>query len=68
MTRGSHTPRSLRCAKTSIFAIFAAKSYLCTAHVWNRRFLHLRGHYRFHATACTPATPREKGSVEAAVR
>src|SRR5439155_19788087 len=36
--------------------------------VWNQRFLHLRGHYAFHATACTPATPREKGSVEAAVR
>jgi transposase len=36
--------------------------------VWNRRFLHLRGHYGFHAHACTPATPREKGSVEAAVR
>lgn len=36
--------------------------------VWNRRFLHLRGHYGFHATACTPATPREKGSVEGAVR
>jgi transposase len=36
--------------------------------VWNRRFLHLRGHYGFHASACTPATPREKGSVEAAVR
>jgi transposase len=35
--------------------------------VWNQRFLHLRGHYAFHATACTPATPREKGSVEAAV-
>jgi transposase len=35
---------------------------------WNPRFLHLRGHYAFHATACTPATPREKGSVEAAVR
>lgn len=35
---------------------------------WNPRFLHLRGHYGFHATACTPATPREKGSVEAAVR
>ncbi len=33
-----------------------------------RRFLHLRGHYGFHASACTPATPREKGSVEAAVR
>ena len=28
----------------------------------------LRGHYAFHATACTPATPREKGSVEGAVR
>jgi hypothetical protein len=36
--------------------------------VWNRRFLHLRGHYGFHASACTPASPREKGSVEAAVR
>jgi hypothetical protein len=36
--------------------------------VWNRRFLHLPGHYGFHATACTPATPREKGSVEAHVR
>src|SRR4051812_8177266 len=33
---------------------------------WNPRFLHLRGHYGFHATACTPATPREKGSVKAA--
>jgi transposase len=36
--------------------------------IWNRRFLHLRGHYGFHASACTPATPREKGAVEAAVR
>lgn len=36
--------------------------------VWSARFLHLRGHYGFHAHACTPATPREKGSVEAAVR
>jgi len=36
--------------------------------VWNPRFLHLRGHHGFHATACTPATPREKGSVEAGVR
>lgn len=35
---------------------------------WNERFLHLRGHYAFHATACTPATPREKGSVEGGVR
>jgi transposase len=35
---------------------------------WNHRFLHLRGHYAFHATACTPETPREKGSVEGAVR
>jgi hypothetical protein len=35
---------------------------------WNPRFLHLRGHFAFHATACTPATPREKGSVEGAVR
>jgi transposase len=36
--------------------------------VWSPRFLHLRGHYGFHASACTPATPREKGAVEAAVR
>jgi transposase len=36
--------------------------------VWNRRFLRLRGHYGFHAGACTPATPREKGSVAAGVR
>jgi transposase len=36
--------------------------------VWNPRFLHLRGHYGFHASVCTPATPREKGSVEAGVR
>jgi transposase len=35
---------------------------------WNQRFLELRGHYAFHATACTPQTPREKGSVEGAVR
>jgi len=35
---------------------------------WNPRFLHLRGHYAFHSTACTPQTPREKGSVEGAVR
>ncbi len=35
---------------------------------WNQRFVQLRGHYAFHATACTPATPREKGSVEGAVR
>jgi transposase len=35
---------------------------------WNARFVQLRGHYAFHAHACTPATPREKGSVEGAVR
>jgi hypothetical protein len=35
---------------------------------WNPRFLHLRGHYASHSTACTPQTPREKGSVEGAVR
>jgi hypothetical protein len=35
---------------------------------WNLRFVQLRGHYAFHATACTPATPREKGSVEGNVR
>ncbi len=35
---------------------------------WNPRFSQLRGHYAFHATACTPETPREKGSVEGAVR
>jgi hypothetical protein len=31
---------------------------------WNQRFLHLRGHYAFHSTACTPSTPREKGSAD----
>lgn len=35
---------------------------------WNQRFLHLRGHYAFYSTACTPQTSREKGSVEGAVR
>ena len=35
---------------------------------WNPRFSQLRGHYAFHAHACTPQTPREKGSVENAVR
>src|SRR3954447_4096300 len=35
---------------------------------WNARFVQLRGHYAFHATACTPGTPREKGSVEGTVR
>jgi len=35
---------------------------------WNPRFSQLRGHYAFHAHACTPATPREKGAVEGAVR
>jgi len=35
---------------------------------WNPRFTQLRGHYAFHATACTPQSPREKGSVEGAVR
>jgi transposase len=35
---------------------------------WNARFSALRGHYAFHAHACTPQTPREKGSVEGAVR
>jgi transposase len=35
---------------------------------WAERFTHLRGHYAFHSTACTPATPREKGSVEGGVR
>jgi transposase len=35
---------------------------------WNPRFVQMRGHYAFHATACTPGTPREKGSVEGAVR
>src|SRR4051812_16381404 len=34
---------------------------------WNPRFSQLRGHYAFHAHACTPETPREKGSVEGAV-
>lgn len=35
---------------------------------WSPRFSQLRGHYAFHAHACTPETPREKGSVENAVR
>jgi hypothetical protein len=35
---------------------------------WNARFVQLRGHYAFHAHACTPGTPREKGGVEGAVR
>lgn len=35
---------------------------------WAERFTHLRGHYAFHPTACTPQTPREKGSVEGGVR
>jgi transposase len=35
---------------------------------WNPRFSALRGHYAFHAHACTPETPREKGSVEGGVR
>jgi transposase len=35
---------------------------------WNQRFVTLRGHYAFHAHACTPETPREKGSVEVGVR
>ena len=36
--------------------------------IWNERFVQLRGHYAFHAHACTPETPREKGAVEGAVR
>lgn len=40
----------------------------CDVISWNARFSQLRGHYAFHATACTPETPREKGSVEGAVR
>jgi Mu transposase, C-terminal domain len=35
---------------------------------WNDRFSQLRGHYAFHAHPCTPQSPREKGSVENAVR
>jgi len=35
---------------------------------WAHRFTHLRGHYAFSAHACTPATPREKGSARAGVR
>lgn len=38
------------------------------AITWNSRFVALRGHYAFHATACTPQTPREKGAVEGGVR
>jgi hypothetical protein len=32
---------------------------------WNPRFVQLRGHYAFHATACTPATPRERARSRA---
>jgi transposase len=35
---------------------------------WATRFTHLRGHYAFAAHACTPRTPREKGSAESGVR
>jgi hypothetical protein len=35
--------------------------------VWAPRFLHLRGHYGFHASACRAAAPGEKGAVEAGV-
>lgn len=35
---------------------------------WAARFTHLRGHYAFAAHACTPETPREKGSAESGVR
>jgi hypothetical protein len=35
---------------------------------WAQRFMHLRGHYAFAAHACTPASPREKGSVASGVR
>jgi len=35
---------------------------------WAPRFWHLRGHYAFSAHACTPRTPREKGSAESGVR
>jgi transposase len=35
---------------------------------WAERFTHLRGHYGFHAHACTPGAPREKGGVENAVK
>jgi transposase len=35
---------------------------------WAVRFTHLRGHYAFAAHACTPETPREKGSAESGVR
>ena len=35
---------------------------------WNRAVRAAARPLRFHATACTPETPREKGSVEGAVR
>jgi transposase len=54
------------CVYDNLRAVVARRD--CNEVVWNPRFLHLRGHYGFHATACTPATPREKGSVEAGVR
>jgi transposase len=39
-----------------------------TSVEWAARFVHLRGHYAFHAHACTPGAAWEKGAVEAAVR
>ena len=60
-------------AQTAFFSLEMTLESFLEGHV--RAFewlggvpLHLRGHYGFHATACTPATPREKGSVEASVR
>src|SRR5688572_17978199 len=46
----------------------SSRAARATSSRGNARFVALRGHYAFHATACTPATPREKGAVEGGVR
>lgn len=58
------------CVYDNLRAAVAKREKLAGAGVvhWNPRFAQMRGHYAFHAHACTPATPREKGGVEGAVR
>jgi transposase len=58
------------CVYDNLRAAVAKREKLGATEVvhWNPRFQQLRGHYAFHAHACTPETPREKGGVEGAVR
>ncbi len=58
------------CVYDNLRAAVARRERVADGEVvhWNPRFSQLRGHYAFHAHACTPATPREKGAVEGAVR